>query len=200
MKWQFLVFVAPAVWACGLIVAPKSDGGVPYVRSDWPHWSTSNCLTTREHVLIEESLTPAVVASCNIASGNWTCPYTNTANITSASALDVDHMVALENAHTSGGWAWDRTKKTWYANNRTWPEHLIAVTLSSNRAKGSSGPEDWLPPYAPYLCTYVTDWVAIKSRWNLTATEAECAAITVRVGRTGVGFQKAHFVHTGGAG
>jgi hypothetical protein len=59
--------------------------------------------------------------------------------------------VPLANAHASGGWNWTTARKQAYANDRTSWEHLIGVSLSANRAKGSSGPEDWKVPSLSFL-------------------------------------------------
>lgn len=51
---------------------------------------------------------------------------------------------------------------------------LIAVTASSNRAKGDQD----LPSNTAYGCTYSRMWVAVKARWRLTLQQAEKDALT----------------------
>ncbi|MGW7244494.1 hypothetical protein ACWGKC_43725, partial [Streptomyces sp. NPDC054804] len=51
-----------------------------------------------------------------------------------------------------------------------------ANSRASNRSKADKDPTEWLPPYAGYWCTYVTDWVAEKTR-QLTITPAERLAV-----------------------
>jgi hypothetical protein len=97
--------------------------------------------------------------------------------VTDPRKLDIDHLVPLENAYSSGAWQWDVEKRRAYANDLTSPEHLIAVTASVNRSKGSRGPEDWKPPRREYWCTYATEWISVKTRWELTATAREWAAL-----------------------
>ncbi len=109
---------------------------------------------------------------CKVKRGRWTCPYTGRI-VTDPAELDVDHLVPLENAHRSGGWRWDRAKKAEYANDLGEPEHLVAVAASANRSKGSRGPEGWLPPHVTFVCEYVRDWVAVKSRWSLSMSPGE---------------------------
>ena len=114
-----------------------------YDRGDWKHWidSDKDCQNTRHEVLIDESLVGVTFKSdkrCQVAAGKWVDPYTGE-TITDATRLDVDHMVPLRNAHDSGGWRWDNGKKSSYANEMAYADHLIAVTASANRKKGQGG-------------------------------------------------------------
>lgn len=92
--------------------------------------------------------------------------------VTSASSLDVDHMLPLAEAWDSGAAAWSAARREAYANDQGAPNSLIAVSGSSNRAKADRDPADWLPVPAD-RCTYAADWVADKLRWRLTADPAE---------------------------
>ena len=113
---------------------------------------------------------------CQVATGEWFDPYTGE-TITNATKLDIDHMVPLKNAHDSGGWAWDKDKKSAFANEMSQEDHLIAVTASANRSKGARGPEKWKPANRAYWCDYATDWMQIKVGWELSATKTEWAAL-----------------------
>jgi hypothetical protein len=112
-----------------------------------------------------------------VVTGQWWAAFTDT-TVANASQLDIDHLVPLNNAHLSGGWAWDAAMKRRYANVLTDATHLIAVTASANRSKGARGPDQWKPPNTAYWCTYATDWVGVKNTWGLTVTAAEAAALT----------------------
>lgn len=112
-----------------------------YDRGDWKHWidGDKDCQNTRHEVLIDESLVRVTFKSdkrCQVAAWKWVDPYTGE-TITDATRLDVDHMVPLRNAHNSGGWRWDNGKKSSYANEMAYADHLIAVTASANRKKGT---------------------------------------------------------------
>ena len=111
-----------------------------------------------------------------MASGIWTGSYTGTV-VVNPSDLDIDHMVPLANAHRTGGWAWSKEQKATFANDLSYPGHLMATTASANRSKGSRGPEEWRPPDETYWCTYAVDWISIKGRWGLTATNGEWNAL-----------------------
>ncbi|MBP2291664.1 HNH endonuclease family protein [Azospirillum rugosum] len=155
-------------------VEEEKRGG--YVREEWPHWLGTDvkCLNTREQALIRDSAEPAKLSpnGCSVVSGVWYDPYTGE-TFTSPRQVDIDHRVPLEEAYGSGGYDWPREKRAAYANDLTDPLTLITVSIAANRAKGSKGPEEWLPPRQEYLCTYVANWIAVKARWELTMDERE---------------------------
>ena len=153
-----------------------------YDRDDWRHWTDADgdCQDARQEALIEESLIPVTFESsseCRVDAGSWIGPYTGT-SVTIPRNLDIDHMVPLANAHKSGAWAWDAERRESFANDLSYPGHLIATTASANRSKGARGPEDWKPPDNSYWCQYAIDWITIKDRWDLTATSEESAALS----------------------
>ena len=92
------------------------------------------------------------------------------------------HLTGRDHAHQSGGWGWSPEQKRQYANDLSYGNHLIAVRASANRAKGSRSPADWKPPDRGYWCQYAVDWIAIKSTWQLTATEPEADALRAMLG------------------
>ena len=172
---------ATSILTLDLTVAPTSASFPDYDRGDWSHWrdADKDCQDGRQEVLIAESTVPVAfksTAQCRVASGRWVGPYTGTV-VEDPSKLDVDHMVPLANAHRSGGWAWNRERKSAYANDLKYEHHLIATTRGANRSKGSKGPEDWRPPAEGYWCQYATNWTTIKDQWELTATERELQAL-----------------------
>ena len=159
-----------------------SSGNIPdYDRADWRHWidTDGDCQDARQEVLIAESRSAVVYEAgdqCRVESGDWFGVYTGE-SFTDPGDLDVDHMVPLANAHRSGGWAWSKERKTDYANDLSYADHLIAVQASANRQKGSKGPEEWKPPRREYWCEYATDWVTIKQDWGLSANPGEAEAL-----------------------
>jgi hypothetical protein len=159
-------------------VAPETRAG--YRREDWPHWldADGNCLNAREEVLVAESVAPARLSPdrCSVLEGRWVDPYTGE-TLTDPARVDIDHVVALQEAHDSGGAAWDRERRAAYANDLSDPRTLVATSREANRAKGAKGPEEWLPPDPGARCRYVGDWVLIKARWSLAMDEAERVAI-----------------------
>ena len=159
-------------------VEPERRAG--YVRENWPHWLDldGDCMDTRDEVLRDESLGPARLSPdrCRVIGGRWRDAYTGE-TITDPTQLDIDHFVALQEVHDSGGHGWSREQRAAYANDLSDPRSLVAVTAAANRAKGASGPEEWLPPDPSYRCRYVADWIAVKARWRLSMDESERAAV-----------------------
>ena len=157
-----------------IAVEPEHRRG--YDRDAWPHWldRDGDCLNTREAVLVAESLEAVrrSVDGCGVVSGRWRDPYTGEV-FTNPGDLDIDHRVALQEAHDSGGHAWDRARRAAYANDLDDPDTLVAVSAAANRAKGAKGPEEWLPPDSSALCRYVAGWIAVKARWDLSMDERE---------------------------
>lgn len=158
------------------------ESAPPYDRKSWRHWidADRDCQDTRTEVLVAESLEPVEFADayhCRVRRGRWACPYTGR-TVTDPAELDIDHLVPLQNAHRSGGWRWPPEKKAHYSNDLDHNEHLVAVLASANRAKGSKGPESWLPSNARFICEYVREWQAVKQRWSLTMTPAERQKMT----------------------
>ncbi len=152
-----------------------------YSRIAFGYWKDTDgdCQNTRHEVLIAESAASIIFkgnSECSVDSGKWYDPYTDTV-ITSASQLDVDHMVPLANAHRSGAWEWSQEKKHAYMNFMADQDHLIAVSKSANRSKSDRGPEEWRPTNKDYWCEYAQNWTSIKNTWGLTVTSFEQSAL-----------------------
>jgi hypothetical protein len=148
-------------------LAGESNGGVSYDRGLYGSWIQvrSGC-NTRCAVLEEERL----------SDGTWFSWYDGQ-TVRNSSRLDIDHMVPLAEAHSSGAWQWDPSRKRQYANDITHPEALTAVSASSNRSKGSRDPAEWKPPDHDSWCDYATDWITVKTVWNLTSDQAEITGL-----------------------
>ena len=161
-------------------IPQAKEHGYGYNRSQYKHWSDldGNGCSTREDVLIAESRTNAQVDAygCKVIAGDWYSPYDNKFYSDPAD-IDIDHVVALKEAHDSGAWAWSAGKREQYANDLSDGRHLIAVKDSENQSKSDKDPSNWIPKNKAYLCTYLADWVAIKARWGLSMDTSEWGRI-----------------------
>jgi len=113
-----------------------------YDRDNWEHWidEDTDGQDTRQEVLIEESLIPVTFNDKGkVISGKWFDLYT-AQYFTDPSDLDIDHFIPLKNAYDSGGNKWTSKQKQDFANDLDDENHLIAVSKSANRSKGSKSP------------------------------------------------------------
>lgn len=159
-----------------LRVAPETPSG--YRRSLFPHWDElQNGCSVREQVLRTESrVTPTVDRrTCKISAGSWFSTYDGK-TLSNPSEVDIDHVVALKEAWDSGARSWSPAKRRAYANDLGDERALIAVSARANRAKSDKDPAQWLPIPAA-RCEYVSNWVAVKSRWGLSIDVVEKAAL-----------------------
>lgn len=176
-----------------LTVAPRSHGD-SYCRGrfgpdDWPDLDGNGC-TTRQDVLVRsaQQVTTRLIAAhgntCQEAiSGTWvdaytgtTLTFTNLKDSGQAAQIQIDHLVPLYNAWVSGAWAWTDQQRVTFAQDLAAPE-LYAVAGSVNFAKNHAGVETW-SPVPDRRCDYARSWVAVKSKYSLTVTTAEQAALT----------------------
>lgn len=183
-----LTTAAPAHAAETLLLA-EAVGRLPvgtesrdgYNRDAFRHWNAGNdpadgC-STRNEVLISEAVEPPTVGSrCSLSGGRW-WSYYDQVWVTSASGLDIDHMVPLAESWDSGASAWSAQRREAYANDQGATTSLVAVAARSNRSKADQDPAEWLPSAAGVHCRYVAEWVATKLRWSLAADEAEVTAL-----------------------
>ncbi|MGW0572969.1 HNH endonuclease family protein [Streptomyces tauricus] len=157
--------------------AESRDG---YQRTSFKHWvdaDRDSCHTRSEVLIAESRVEPVIEAGCKVVGGEW-YSYYDGVTLTAPGGLDIDHMVPLAEAWDSGAHSWTAQRREAYANDLDAERSLVAVTARSNRSKSDQDPADWQPPLADARCTYATDWVATKLRWQLTADDRERAALT----------------------
>ena len=172
---------APPAMTLTMTVAPIPSDIPEYSRSQWKHWADEDgdCQDARQEVLIAESLVEVTFEpdkTCRVETGRWYGAFTGT-YVELPGDLDVDHLIPLKNAHLSGGWRWQPSRKVEYANYLDDGDHLIAVTAEANRSNGAKGPEEWRPPDEGYWCEYAVNWTEVKSQWGLTMTRDESRAV-----------------------
>lgn len=144
-----------------LPVAVEYDAG--YDRDDWGPHNSGLC---RGAVGSRDPYTSTPIDTCN-----------------------VDHVVALHEAHQSGGWAWSADQKRRFSQASG---NHVASRACVNQSKGSDDIFEWsdadiarssacgggysVTPAGRCLLARVT--VAVKSEWGLTVDQAEANALS----------------------
>ena len=172
--------VDPTALAVLATITVQNEYKTGYLRSLFKHWidANGNGCDTREEVLIVESQSKAQVDAygCKVIEGDWLSPYDNVMH-TNPSELDIDHMIPLKEAWDSGAWNWTSAQRQTFANDLSDPRALIAVTAGQNRSKSDRDPSNWIPTQKSYICTYLSEWVAIKAHWYLSMDQSEFGRI-----------------------
>lgn len=176
------------------VAQPHTDGyDRATVFGGWAKSDSAPCsgANTRDVVLARDLDDAAWSDSCHVKSGSLRDPYTGatirfTRGKSTSSAVQIDHVVALQDAWASGAWQWSQDKRVAYANS---PDVLLAVDGPANEAKGSGvaslaggkadadrvawGGEVWLPSNGAYRCDYMAKRAWIKNTYGLSMTGEE---------------------------
>ena len=151
-----------------LAVTPEYDGG--YDRDDWGPHTSGLC---RGSVGSPDPYTGTPIDTCN-----------------------VDHVVALHEAHESGGWAWPVDSKQRFSQD---PDNHVASRACVNQSKGGDDISEWSDAdiasssacgggYTVTLagrCFLALTTVGVKSAWGLTVDQAEADALSTTLARCG---------------
>ena len=128
-------------------------------------------------MLIDEAVVPpAIGGGCSFVGGRWVSLYDGLV-FTDTRELQIDHVVALAEAWDSGASAWSADRRMRFANDLDVSWSLIAVSPASNQNKSDKDPADWVPPNPADLCPFVSAWIAIKVRWDLSVDGRERGAL-----------------------
>ncbi|MEU0350795.1 HNH endonuclease family protein [Streptomyces sp. NPDC006237] len=152
-----------------------------------PAWSdagtvemSGNSCPTRQDVLARD-LDDVVRAGdgCTVLSGVLHDRYTGRTidfkrGPRSSMAVQIDHIVPLALGWRSGARELTAEQRLNYAND---PENLIATGGSTNAGKGAKDAATWMPPRAKAHCWYATAQVRVKTKYRLSVTPAEKAAL-----------------------
>lgn len=101
-------------------------------------------------------------------------PYTGT-YFGSTSETDMEHMIALREAHDSGACAWGTDQKRMFARDL---DNLTLASPSVNRnQKSDKDAAEWLPPYEPNRCWFAAQVVAVRRKYSLMVDRREADAL-----------------------
>lgn len=138
-----------------------SAAGVPYAF---------NGCYTRDDIL-RRDLTGIQVRpgshDCVVISGVLADPYTGADlpfSKAQAADIQIDHVFPLSLAWQMGAAAWDRDRRTRFAND---PLNLLAVDGGQNQIKKDSGPASWLPPSKSIRCAYAVRFAQVALAYQL---------------------------------
>ncbi|MBF4581978.1 HNH endonuclease [Curtobacterium sp. VKM Ac-2865] len=177
---------AAAAHARDLLTALPVKGPAPATGYDrtgdfgsaWLDVDHNGC-DTRNDVLARDLTDVVRSGPCRVLTGELVSPYSGTTidfvrGDTTSTAVQIDHVVALENVWRTGGQQLSQDERQALAND---PENLFAVDQHSNAQKRSGDAATWLPANTAFRCTYVEHQVAIKTTYRLWVVPAERDAI-----------------------
>jgi Protein of unknown function (DUF1524) len=177
----------------GLVVAPPRGGGYQRVAdfgAAWVYDTDHNGCRTRDDVLRRDLAGVRTSGRCTVVAGTLNDPYTGVSvrfSRSDAAAVQVDHVYPLGLAWQHGAAGWPQQRRLAFANDSA---NLLATTAHANESKGDRGPARWLPPSRGYRCAYAVRYVAVATRYGLSVSAADRAALsasvdTCRPGRSG---------------
>ena len=147
----------------------EADFGTPWLDVD------HNGCDTRNDVLARDLTDVVRQGPCKVMSGDLVSPYTGgeiafVRGNTTSTLVQIDHVVALENAWRTGAQQLSQTERQALAND---PENLFAVDGHSNSQKRSGDAATWLPAATGFRCEYVEHQVKVKAKYRLWVVPAE---------------------------
>lgn len=174
----------------GLPIQP-ADHTAPYRRDAFgQRWSDDvtvefghNGCDTRNDILrrdLRDVIVKPNTHDCVALSGTLDDPYTG-ATIAfqrgqdTSPMIQIDHIVALANAWTTGAQQWDDQTRRNFAND---PRNLLAVDGPTNISKSAADATQWLPPNEAFICDFAHAQINIKRTYGLWVTQAEHDALS----------------------
>ncbi len=161
----------------GLRVAPRTADA--YDPAAWPSLDADgDCQDTATEVLLARSVYDATLSDdgCAVTQGLWKDAWTG-ANLFAGDTAAVEPAVSFQNATVSGAAGWDAARRAAFANDLEHPEHLAVVAQDVVDARAGRAPEDWRPRLDSAVCGYARAWAGVKTRWDLSVTQAELDAL-----------------------
>ncbi|WIB78793.1 HNH endonuclease family protein [Curtobacterium sp. MCPF17_002] len=134
-----------------------------------------NGCDTRNDVLARDLTGITRQGPCKVLTGTLVSPYTGATvdfvrGNTTSTLVQIDHVVALENAWRTGAQQLPQADREALAND---PENLFAVDGHSNAQKRSGDAATWLPADSSFRCTYIEHQVTVKTKYRLWVAPAE---------------------------
>lgn len=86
----------------------------------------------------------------------------------------IEHVVALSEAHDSGACGWSEDRKSAFASDL---RNLVLAEPEINRSKGGRDAGEWLPAEPSARCRLAATVVEVKAQWNLSIDRVERRAL-----------------------
>ncbi len=172
--------LAPAAAATQLDALATRTGDDPtgFDALSWVAQRT-DCLDIAEQVLVARSERPVVWADqleCVPDTGRWSDRYLDT-TITRTLDAEVTPLIPTAIAYSSGGDQWTDATRQAYLTDTWHPATLQIVAAGAGHNPRSQDPSTWKPSNRALWCAYAVDWVAVKTRWELSVTASERSAL-----------------------
>ncbi|WP_245934353.1 GmrSD restriction endonuclease domain-containing protein [Arthrobacter psychrolactophilus] len=157
--------------------APKTGYTREQFGQAWADVDRNGCDTRND--ILNRDLTAKTfkpgTRDCVVLTGVLAEPYTASTidfvrGSTTSSAVQIDHVVALNDAWQKGAQQLSVEQRTALAND---PLNLLAADGPANQQKGASDAASWLPPNKAYRCDYVARQISVKATYSLWVTQAE---------------------------
>lgn len=150
----------------------REEFGQAWADVDRNGCDTRNDILTRD--LTAKTFKPGT-RDCVVLTGVLAEPYTARTidfvrGATTSSAVQIDHVVALNDAWQKGAQQLSVEQRTSLAND---PLNLLAADGPANQQKGASDAASWLPANKSYRCDYVARQISVKATYSLWVTQAE---------------------------
>jgi len=175
---------SPALDLLAQIPAAGTAPVQPYERDEfgqrWADLDRNGCDTRND--MLQRDLVDIVFKpntnDCVVLRGTLDDPYTGeTVTFIRVSEgyqpTQVDHLIPLSVAWSTGASEWSADKRLQLAND---PSNLQVTT--ANQVKNDSTPSQWMP-VASYACEYSTRYVQVAHAYELAISEADRAALTI---------------------
>lgn len=173
---------APADAVGQLIDLSVRNGETELAPFDSSMWvpEANGCLDSYEEALIERSTVQVTFADgdeCELLGGLWIDRYLD-ADLQSVDEVEVQTLVPPEQAHVSGGSDWTAETRQAFLTDLAHPATLHVVARGTGHNPRGEAPDAWRPSSRSAWCAYAVDWIATKTRWELSVTPAEQIALS----------------------
>lgn len=91
--------------------------------------------------------------------------------------MSVANVVTVREAWESGAWAWSASKRRSFINDRADVSVLALVLATSAQKRGDKDPAGWVPSTSVNTCSYLSNWVSVKTKWGLAMDQREFNAV-----------------------